>query len=492
MTWDARNQLCEVTAVKREDGPDDSELYRYDGEGQRVRKVRVSQARGRTLTAEVRYLPGLEVHRNEATGEVRHVLTIEAGRSSVRLLHWESGKPDGIENDQLRYSLSDHLGSSTLELDQDAKLISHEGYYPFGGTAWWAARNTVEANYKTVRYSGKERDATGLYYYGFRYYAPWLQRWVNPDPAGPLQDLNLYQFVGRSPVSMRERDGRVYEGVDDWVEQAIESGGRHIFIRGINAGVQQTFNVAFRWVQEVYETAGEMVRNDPQLSEPIMQSFFGPAHESVKDHLLNSWQQSAALAAKYQSADGASKMAGFISHDPADIAGVVKGDPHGRIFVNLKVSDADKFNKAIGHEITHLRAVDSFQTSGADTVDYFYLNGARRDWISRDDASRYVTGEQGFSDVALGGGLTPREAYLIDQPNFIQFVRDRSPAGAVANLADAVHAFNVRPGLAADMTATNADSVLFSAVALHRSEQLATRKREAHGYRSYSSITKRQ
>jgi len=207
MTWDARNQLCEVTAVKREDGPDDSELYRYDGEGQRVRKVRVSQARGRTLTAEVRYLPGLEVHRNEATGEVRHVLTIEAGRNSVRLLHWESGKPDGIENDQLRYSLSDHLGSSTLELDQNAKLLSHEGYYPFGGTAWWAGRSAVEAKYKTVRYSGKERDATGLYYYGFRYYAAWMQRWMNPDPAGDVDGLNRYRMVKNNPVTTGDING---------------------------------------------------------------------------------------------------------------------------------------------------------------------------------------------------------------------------------------------------------------------------------------------
>ncbi|RMN48970.1 putative insecticidal toxin complex, partial [Pseudomonas syringae pv. apii] len=87
-------------------------------------------------------------------------------------------------NDQVRYSLGDHLGSSTLELDQQGGLISQESYYPFGGTAWWAARSAVEAKYKTVRYSGKERDASGLYYYGFRYYAPWLQRWINPDPAG--------------------------------------------------------------------------------------------------------------------------------------------------------------------------------------------------------------------------------------------------------------------------------------------------------------------
>jgi insecticidal toxin complex protein TccC len=220
MMWGTRNQLSEVTSVEREDGPDDSELYRYDGDGQRVRKVRVSQARGRALTAEVRYLPGLEIHRNEATGVVRHVLTVEAGLSSVRLLHWESGKPDGIENDQLRYSLSDHLGSSTLELDQDATLISHEGYYPFGGTAWWAARSAVETKYKTVRYSGKECDATGLYYYGFRYYAPWLQRWVNPDPAEDVDGLNRYRMVGNNPITCVDNDGLETEVAARWKDAA--------------------------------------------------------------------------------------------------------------------------------------------------------------------------------------------------------------------------------------------------------------------------------
>ncbi|EGH48505.1 insecticidal toxin complex protein, partial [Pseudomonas syringae pv. pisi str. 1704B] len=94
----------------------------------------------------------------------------------VRVLHWQAGQPEGLENDQVRYSFADHLGSGALELDKNAHIISQESYYPFGGTSWWAGRSTVEASYKTIRYSGKERDATGLYYYGLRYYAPWLQR----------------------------------------------------------------------------------------------------------------------------------------------------------------------------------------------------------------------------------------------------------------------------------------------------------------------------
>lgn len=61
------------------------------------------------------------------------------------------------------YSYGDLTGSCGLELDGDGKVISTEAYYPYGGTAVWAARSAVEANDKNRRYSGKERDATGLY-----------------------------------------------------------------------------------------------------------------------------------------------------------------------------------------------------------------------------------------------------------------------------------------------------------------------------------------
>ncbi|WP_310886232.1 RHS repeat-associated core domain-containing protein, partial [Pseudomonas syringae] len=69
------------------------------------------------------------------------------------------------------------------------------------------ARSAVEAKYKTVRYSGKERDASGLYYYGFRYYAPWLQRWINPDPAGDVDGLNLFCFSRNTPTLLVDRTG---------------------------------------------------------------------------------------------------------------------------------------------------------------------------------------------------------------------------------------------------------------------------------------------
>ncbi|RIJ00635.1 RHS repeat-associated core domain-containing protein, partial [Achromobacter sp. K91] len=67
--------------------------------------------------------------------------------------------------------------------------------------------STSEAKYKTIRYSGKERDAAGLYYYGMRYYQPWIGRWINPDPAGTVDGQNLYCMVGNNPATRRDADG---------------------------------------------------------------------------------------------------------------------------------------------------------------------------------------------------------------------------------------------------------------------------------------------
>ncbi|WP_262815062.1 RHS repeat-associated core domain-containing protein, partial [Enterobacter bugandensis] len=125
----------------------------------------------------------------------------------VRVLHWTSGRPDGISNDRVRYSHDNLTGSSGLEVDGDGNVISMEEYYPYGGTAVWTARSAVEADYKTVRYSGKERDATGLYYYGYRYYQPWAGRWLSADPAGTVDGLNLFRMCRNNPVTYTDPDG---------------------------------------------------------------------------------------------------------------------------------------------------------------------------------------------------------------------------------------------------------------------------------------------
>lgn len=205
LDWNLRNRLERLSAVRRDDGADDEEHYTHDAAGNRLRKLSQRRAAGRTLVGEVRYLPGLELRREDATGERLQVIRCEG----VELLHWEQGLPGGIDNDQPRYRLCDQLGSHVLELDGQARLLSQELYYPFGGTAWWAAASSSQARCKYRRYAGKERDASGLYYYGQRYYAPWLQRWLNPDPAGHVDGANLYRMVDNRPLDFTDHQGTV-------------------------------------------------------------------------------------------------------------------------------------------------------------------------------------------------------------------------------------------------------------------------------------------
>ncbi|MBD9614127.1 RHS repeat protein [Pseudomonas sp. PDM02] len=221
MTWDALNQLQSVTTVGRPTEADDAEGFRYNAAGERVAKFSTQQAHAVAHRRVVHYLPGLEVRTTDDDEEL-HVICVPLARGSVRCLYWVKGKPGDIEADQLRYCVDDHLGSCSLELDKHAGVISHEGYYPYGGTAWWAARSKVDADYKTVRYSGKERDACGLYYYGFRYFAPWLGRWVNPDPAGSVDGLNLYCFCGNNPVCRTDSDGRFWGPYEEAIDAFLE------------------------------------------------------------------------------------------------------------------------------------------------------------------------------------------------------------------------------------------------------------------------------
>ncbi|WP_236195834.1 RHS repeat domain-containing protein [Pseudomonas glycinae] len=198
LSWNLRNQLQSVSPVERASGINDSETYLYDGSSQRVRKIRSLLTNARTLVADVRYLPGLELRTDNGTGERLQVITADG----IRVLRWESPPPWGV-NIQYRYQHVDHLGSITLETADDGAMISRETFHPFGTSAW----QDGEFSYKYIRYSGKERDASGLDYYRYRYYIPWLQHWLNPDPAGDVDGLNLYRMVRNNPLTMRDALG---------------------------------------------------------------------------------------------------------------------------------------------------------------------------------------------------------------------------------------------------------------------------------------------
>ncbi len=114
----------------------------------------------------------------------------------IALIDRRNDVEDGTQKETIRYQLSNHLDSVSLELDGEGQVISYEEYHPYGTTAYQAIDTAIKAVAKRYRYTGKERDEeSGLYYHGARYYLPWLGRWAKPDPGGMVDGVNGYSLL---------------------------------------------------------------------------------------------------------------------------------------------------------------------------------------------------------------------------------------------------------------------------------------------------------
>ena len=101
------------------------------------------------------YLPSLDISINEAKQQSS---TLHIGAHILS----ESSK-DNTQNPKTHYQLTSHLQSNTLELDDKAKILSYEHYYPYGGTTLIAGKDKTEVQQKRYRYTGKERDDSSGY-----------------------------------------------------------------------------------------------------------------------------------------------------------------------------------------------------------------------------------------------------------------------------------------------------------------------------------------
>src|SRR5262252_705182 len=183
--------------------------YQYDASGDRVRKV-VERQGG--LVEDRIYLSGFEVFTRSQNGAPvlsRDTLHVMDDKRRVAIIDRATLGDDGSPPLNIRYQHDNHLGSAVLEIDQQGAIVSFEEYYPFGSTSFQSGRSQAEVQLKRYRYLGKERDEeSGLFYYGSRYYAPWLARFTSADPKGIDGGLNAFAYVRNNPIRLIDPDGR--------------------------------------------------------------------------------------------------------------------------------------------------------------------------------------------------------------------------------------------------------------------------------------------
>ncbi|MBA4027312.1 MAG: hypothetical protein C0473_03625 [Cyanobacteria bacterium DS3.002] len=100
----------------------------------------------------------------------------------------------------LTFFHADHSGSIVATSSSTGAVTNKYSFGPFGETALAAASGF---GYTAQRFDSE----SGLYYYKNRIFAPALGRFLQPDPSGYVDGLNLYTYVNNEPTNFTDPMG---------------------------------------------------------------------------------------------------------------------------------------------------------------------------------------------------------------------------------------------------------------------------------------------
>ncbi|MCK4234382.1 RHS repeat-associated core domain-containing protein [candidate division WOR-3 bacterium] len=98
----------------------------------------------------------------------------------------------------------------TMEGGPLAQIVKQYKYRAFGDLRFESG-----TYYDNHKFTGKEEDGSGLYYFGARYYDKSIGRWISPDPASMPSNLNLndpqtlnpYVYCTNNPLKYIDPNG---------------------------------------------------------------------------------------------------------------------------------------------------------------------------------------------------------------------------------------------------------------------------------------------
>jgi len=285
--YDAENRLIATAGTS----------YIYDGDGNRVEKCTEGTTPGTcsSVATGTMYWRGTSPDPQAETDLSGNVLENYIFFNGQRIARREPTKT-------VHFYFSDHLGSHGVVVNSTGTTFEQDiDYFPYGGQENDYSPNVAQ-HYK---FTGKERDSeSGNDYFGFRYYASTMGRFLTPDPAGMMavdigspQTLNRYAYVVNNPLSFIDPFGLdcVYlnsggtgvekGGVDQnsssgecgqtggyWVEGAVTNvtiGGdaETVSLAGTTNGTDNNTSASYQ--QNTTITVGEYYNNNGNIADHL-------------------------------------------------------------------------------------------------------------------------------------------------------------------------------------------------------------------------------
>lgn len=205
--WNGENRLAEMKTIEGLPAELSRRLvFEYDDQGRRIRKRAFDDSEGTSPMVDIRFV----------YDDWNLVAEIDSNGSLIRSYVWGAdiggahGGAGGVggllqmvdhrHGGAVHNYVYDGNGNVTgLVESATSEWSARYEYDPFGGlvrsSGYMADRNPFQ-------FSSKYRDRESeLIYYGFRYYAPRIGRWLSRDPIGERGGLGLYSYVGNDPTN---------------------------------------------------------------------------------------------------------------------------------------------------------------------------------------------------------------------------------------------------------------------------------------------------
>ncbi len=212
--------------------------YGYDGGDQRVVKTGIDLQNNERHTLYVfaslelrraTWDEGAEEYEQSAMTEVPYLMA--HGVRLARVVYEDPGKEVPAHGPlaptkHVFFELGDHLGSTGVVLDQGTgELVERGTFQAYGGAESDYRPERWKEFREDYRFTGKEEDVeVGIQYFGLRFYAPVLGRWVSADPMTVHTadaDQNAYAYVHGSllratdPIGLTEDHDQQMSVADD-------------------------------------------------------------------------------------------------------------------------------------------------------------------------------------------------------------------------------------------------------------------------------------